>query len=113
MARCCPSSSAASQTARESHLCSHPRMPPVTTLWTTLAVQDFEEARQLLADREARPKKGSTKIVGCWSPSAAAGTYTEEIGSWAQAHGLDAAAGPPSVQDSTASTVASRRWTRS
>jgi len=68
-----------------------PGMPPVTTLWATLAVQDLEEARQLLADREARPKKGSTKIVGFWSPSAAAGTYTEEIGSWAQAHGLDAA----------------------
>src|ERR1043166_1938974 len=30
-------------------------MPRVMTLWATLATRDLGEARQLLADREARP----------------------------------------------------------
>lgn len=68
-----------------------PGMPCVTTLWVTLAVEDVAQARQLLADREARPSKGKKEIAGFWSPTEAAGTCAEEIGSWAQAHDLDGA----------------------
>jgi hypothetical protein len=68
-----------------------PGMPPVPTLWVTLAVENVAHARQLLADREARPNKGRKEIAGFWSPSEAAGTCAEEIGSWARAHDLTGA----------------------
>jgi hypothetical protein len=68
-----------------------PGMPRVTTLWVTLAVEGVAPARQLLADREARPNKGKKEIAGFWSPAEAAGTCAEEIGTWAQAHDLDGA----------------------
>lgn len=65
-----------------------PGMPCVTTLWVTLAVEDVAQARQLLADREARPHKGRKEIAGFWSASAAVGPCVEEIGSWARTHDL-------------------------
>jgi hypothetical protein len=68
-----------------------PGMPRVVTLWATLAVRDLAEARQLLANREARRTGASIQLTGFCAPSSADGMCAEDIGAWAQAHGLDAA----------------------
>jgi hypothetical protein len=68
-----------------------PHMPCVPTLWTTLTVDDVDQARQLLADREARRAGASLQLTGFWSRAAAEGTCAEDIGAWAQSHDLDGA----------------------
>jgi hypothetical protein len=68
-----------------------PDTPRVTTLWATLAVRNLAEARQLLANREARRIDASIEITGSWSLPAANGMWAEEISAWAHVHDLDGA----------------------
>ena len=75
----------------------------VRSLWALMAVDDLEQAKQALADREGMGPETRDQHIGYWrGEGASKGVGTADIAKWAEGVGLDGVvwtALPPSFKD--------------
>lgn len=67
----------------------HASAEPVRSLWALMTVQTLDEAKKALAVREDILEKNVVKHIGCWSRGDADPPCITEIGTWAEARGVE------------------------